>query len=130
MDDCCAATSICLMQMTALEILVKAFRRIVSILERRRITFPACRAHYPTNRTGALGDHFPVRTAFPVMQAGRRRTFTFEACSAFTHVAARRIARPPQRPLSRGFDQASCLTKPLVSYRSYRQLSGGIFLHW
>ena len=30
----------------------------------------------------------------------------------------------PRRPLSRGFDLASCLSKPLVSYRINRQLSG------
>jgi hypothetical protein len=45
--------------------------------------------------------------ASPLMQPsiGRRvgiRIVTFEACSGFTHVTARRIAQPPGRPLSRG----------------------------
>src|SRR6185437_15743874 len=41
-----------------------------------------------------------------------------------------RVLRPagllnrPRRPLSRGFDQASCPARPLVSYQSNRQLSG------
>src|SRR3954469_2902064 len=30
----------------------------------------------------------------------------------------------PRRPLSRGFDQASCPARPLVSYQINRQLSG------
>jgi hypothetical protein len=46
------------------------------------------------------------------------RTFTFEACSGFTHVTARRIARPPGRSLSRGFGPASCPTKLLVSFQT------------
>jgi hypothetical protein len=54
------------------------------------------------------------------------RDFTFEACSSFTHVTARRLLNRPRRPLSRGFDPASCPAKPLVSYQTYRQLSGWI----
>jgi hypothetical protein len=30
-----------------------------------QITFLACCAHYPVDRTGALVDFFPVRAAFP-----------------------------------------------------------------
>ena len=73
----------------------------------------------------------------PLMQPspnGRRvgiRIVTFEACSGFTRITARRIAQPPKatprlregRLLSRGFSPASYPTKPLVSYRIYRQLS-------
>jgi hypothetical protein len=42
---------------------------------------------------------------------------------------ALRVLRPvgslsrPRRPLSRGFDPASCLAKSLVSFWTYRQLS-------
>src|SRR5215831_5561490 len=56
------------------------------------------------------------------------RDFTFEACSGFTHVILRpaRLLNRPRRPLSRGFDPASCPAKPLVSYQTYRQLSGWI----
>ena len=42
-----------------------------------RTTFPACRAHYPGGSSGGI------------------RIVTFEACSGFTHVTARRIAQPP-----------------------------------
>jgi hypothetical protein len=47
---------------------------------------------------------------------GRRvgiRIVTFEACSGFTHVTARRIAQPSGYP-----------AEPLVSYQINRQLSG------
>src|SRR5262249_38164464 len=43
---------------------------------------------------------------------------------------ALRVLRPvgslsyPRSPLSRGFSPASCPAKPLVSFRTYRQLSG------
>jgi hypothetical protein len=68
--------------------------------------------------------------ASPLMQPspiGRRvgiRIVTFEACSGFTHVTARRIAQPPGRPLSRGSGPAGYPAEPLVSYRINRQLSG------
>src|SRR3954470_10516348 len=52
------------------------------------------------------------------------RIFTFEAFSGFTRVTARWIANRPRRPLSRGSSPVRCPTKPLVSYRSNRQLSG------
>ena len=51
------------------------------------------------------------------------RISPFEACSGFTHIAARRIAQPPTRPLSRGFNPGDRSPKLLVSYRTYRQLS-------
>src|SRR5260370_35142666 len=34
-------------------------------------------------------------SAFLEMRAGRRSRFPFEACSGFTHVAARQLADPP-----------------------------------
>src|SRR5262249_26709473 len=37
-----------------------------------------------------------------------------------------RLLNRPRRPLSRGFDPASYPAKPLVSYQTYRQLSGWI----
>jgi hypothetical protein len=62
-----------------------------------RTTFPTCRAHYPGGSSGVR-----VSIASPLMQPspnGRRvgiRIVTFEACSGFTHVTARRIAQPPK----------------------------------
>ena len=52
--------------------------------------------------------------------------FTFEACSGFIHVTACRVAQPPKvafvtrlRP-----GPARRRPKPLVSYQTYRRLSG------
>jgi hypothetical protein len=62
-----------------------------------RTTFPTCRAHYPGGSSGCR-----VSIASPLMQPspnGRRvgiRISTFEACSGFAHVTARRIAQPPK----------------------------------
>ena len=44
-------------------------------------------------------------------------------------VTARRIAQPPRRLLSRGFNLAGCPAKSLVSYQINRQLSGWNFPH-
>ena len=58
-----------------------------------RTTFPTCRAHYPGGSSGCLCRLLP-RITQPSPN-GRRvgiRIVTFEACSGFTHVTARRIA--------------------------------------
>jgi len=47
---------------------------------------------------------------------------TFQACSGFTRVTARRIAE--KRPLLRSSSPTGYPTKPLVSLRINRQLSG------
>src|SRR3954468_9360097 len=82
--------------------------------------------HYPSNvpcpvprriETGACVDCFPAHTAFPVSQAGRHPHLHFRGL-------LRLHARYSRRPLSRGSSPVSCPTKPLVSYRSNRQLSG------
>jgi len=48
----------------------------------------------PADQAGARVDCFPAHAAFPKWQEGIR-IVTFEACSGFTHVTARRIAQPP-----------------------------------
>src|SRR3979411_946592 len=62
-----------------------------------RTTFPTCRAHYPGGSSGcAVSIASPLTRPSP---NGRRvgiRIVTFEACSGFTHVTARRIAQPPK----------------------------------
>jgi len=60
-----------------------------------RITLPTCRATTPADRAGAPVDCFPTHAAFPKWQEVGIRIVTFEACSGFTHVTARRIAQPP-----------------------------------
>ncbi len=79
----------------------------------------------PADQAGARVDCFPAHAAFPKWQEGIR-IVTFEACSGFTHVTARRIAQPLQRPLSRGFSPSGYPVEPLVSYQINRQLSGWI----
>ena len=62
-----------------------------------RITLPACRAHYPGgSRRVRRVDCFPAHAAFPEFRRVGIRNFTFEACSGFTRVTARRIAQPPK----------------------------------
>src|SRR3954447_26081736 len=62
-----------------------------------RITFPACRAHYPGgSRRVHLSIASPLTRPSPLCRRVGIRTSTFEACSGFTHVTARRIARPPK----------------------------------
>ena len=59
------------------------------------------------------------------------RTFNFEACSGFTSITARRIARPPKGGLCHEASfrtvarpSRSSATRPIDNYL------GGIFLHW
>jgi hypothetical protein len=62
-----------------------------------RITFPACRAHYPGgSRRVRLSIASPLTRPSPLCRRVGIRTSTFEACSGFTRVTARRIARPPK----------------------------------
>ncbi len=51
----------------------------------------------PADRTGASVDYFPVHTVLPRISAGSTSSIMdFEACSGFTRVTARWIARPPE----------------------------------
>jgi len=52
------------------------------------------------------------------------RIVTFEACSGFTHVTAHRIAQPPKVTFVTRLQPSQCPTEPLVSFRTYRHLSG------
>src|SRR6266851_2973695 len=92
-----------------------------------QITFPTCRAQYPGGSNRCLSVSSPFARPSPVNRRVGIHDFTFEACSSFTRVTACRIARPPKSGLlSRGFDLASCPTKPPGSYHAYQQLHGWI----
>src|SRR4051794_8549828 len=72
-----------------------------------------------------------VRSSQVESHLGRTRLTSkapYKACSGFTRVTARWIAQPPKAAfvtrLQPGSSPVSCPTKPLVSYRSNRQLSG------
>src|SRR5438270_10190598 len=92
-----------------------------------KITFPACRAHYPGGPSRCLSVSSRLVQPSPVYRRVGIHIFTFEACSSFTRVTACRIACPPKSGLlSRGFDPTSCPTGPLSSFHVYRQLHGWI----
>ena len=62
-----------------------------------RITLPTCRAHYPDGpRWVHMSIASPSTRPSPLFRRVGIHTFTFEACSGFTHVTARRIAQPPK----------------------------------
>ena len=67
----------------------------------------------------------PCRHGLPPSGVGSAFAFTLSR-PAQTSLALRPAGslNRPRRPLSRGFDPASCPTKSLVSYRINRQLSG------
>jgi hypothetical protein len=71
-----------------------------------------------------------VSIASPLMQPspnGRRvgiRIVTFEACSGFTRVTARRIAQPPKVTFVTRLQPSGYPAKLLVSFQINRQLSG------
>src|ERR1700747_1243671 len=73
----------------------------------------------------------PSRVSLP--RKGRRvglHIVLFEACSAFTRVAACTLARSPIRdPLSEGFSHfVTSMTAPVAS--GWRRLPGGARTHW
>src|SRR6476620_4221601 len=62
-----------------------------------RITLPTCRAHYPDGpRWVHMSIASPSTRPSPLFRRVGIHTFTFEACSGFTHVTARWIAQPPK----------------------------------
>ena len=68
-------------------------------------TFRTCCCHYPGGPTDHFGCHDPTASAFARSLEARRRDFTFEACSAFTRVAARAIAPPALPEFAQSFDR-------------------------
>src|SRR6202171_999474 len=97
-----------------------------------RTTFPTCRAHYPGGSSGCACRLLP--RSYSLSPNGRRvgiRIVTFEACSGFTHVTARRIAQPPKSGLCHEAP-AQPVTRPNRSSatRSIDNSLGGFLLHW
>jgi hypothetical protein len=96
-----------------------------------RTTFPTCRAHYPGGSSGCACRLLP-RITRPSPN-GRRvgiRIVTFEACSGFTHVTARRIAQPPIGDLCHEAPtHAVTRTSRSSATGSIDNSPGGFFLH-
>jgi hypothetical protein len=78
----------------------------------------------PADRAGALVDFFPARAAFPVIQAGRHPHHHFRGLLRLHTLRPAGSLNRPKPPLSRGFSPTGYPAKPLVSYQTYRQLSG------
>ena len=90
-----------------------------------RLTFPACRAHYPGGSDRCMCRLPPCPRGLPRYTAGSASALclSMPAQASLTLRPTGSLGRP-RRPLSRGFDPASYPTKPLVSYQINRQLSG------
>jgi hypothetical protein len=90
-----------------------------------RTTLPTCRAHYPGGSNGCRCRLLPHPHGLPRYAGGSASASSLSrpAQTSLTLRPAGLLNRP-RRPLSRGFDQIGYPTKPLVSYRSNRQLSG------
>src|SRR6476660_8973655 len=98
----------------------------------RALSWCTCCRHYPGAAAGCLPrSSHPTVSAFP--GRGRRvglHIDLFEACSAFTRVAACTLARSPIRdPLSEGFRHfVSSMPAPVAS--GWSESPGGACTHW
>jgi hypothetical protein len=74
-----------------------------------------------------LSSSRPAATAFPVFAAGRLLHIAFEACSAFTHVTACRLAESPKATLFSEYfnDFVTSAVAPIATGWN-DQLPGGI----
>ncbi len=87
-----------------------------------RTTFPTCRAHYPGGSSRCACRLLPCLCSLPQM-AGRSASalVTFQACSGFTRVTARRIAQPPKVTFVTRLQP--CQLPSRAACQPYRQLS-------
>jgi hypothetical protein len=92
-----------------------------------RSTFPTCRAHYPGGSDRCICRSLPCPRGLPRNSGGSASASSLSR-PAQTSLALRPagLLNRPWRPLSRGFDATSCPATPLVSYQTYRLLSGWI----
>ena len=98
----------------------------------RALSLCTCRRHYPGAAAGCLPrSSHPAVTAFP--GRGRRvglHIDLFEACSAFTRIAACTLALSPNRDtLIEGFSHfVTSMTAPIAS--GWSESPGGACTHW
>jgi hypothetical protein len=90
-----------------------------------RTTFPTCRAHYPGGSSRCVRRLLPRSRGLPQMAGGSASALSLSG-TAQASLALRPIGSLSRlkRPLSRGSSSAGHPTKPLVSFRINRQLSG------
>jgi len=90
-----------------------------------RITFPACHAHYPGESVGGARRLLAHPCCLPRHSAGSASAISLSRpTQASLALWPAGLLDRPRRPLSRGFGPVSYPTQPLVSYQTYRQLSG------
>src|SRR6202040_201713 len=90
-----------------------------------RITFPACHAHYPGESVGGARRLLAHPCCLPRQSAGSASAISLSRpTQASLALWPAGLLDRPRRPLSRGFGPVSYPTQPLVSYQTYRQLSG------
>jgi hypothetical protein len=97
-----------------------------------RITFPTCRLHYPDEPDGCRRWLLPRRCKpSPYFRRVGVRHSPFGACSEFTHVTARWVARPPEAAFVAGLRSSR---SPDPTARQLPDLTNnclrGSFLHW
>jgi hypothetical protein len=99
--------------------------------ERTHEDFPCCTFHRFTCVLPPLPRlmchvHFTLASMTPsiflVIVANRYPRRCFEACSVFTHVAARRTCWPPTRPFQGEFQPICCLLSRPLCFRVEREL--------
>ena len=83
-----------------------------------RVALSTCRAHYPGGSERVHMSGFLPRSMQPSPLHRRVgiRIATFEACSGFTHVTARRLAQPPKATFVTGLQPTDYADKLPVSY--------------
>ena len=95
--------------------------------------FHACRRHYPGGNGRCSCRSLPNRwQPSPLLRRVGFRITRFEACSAFTRVAARMVTEPPRAALCRRSASDDVVASIIRSdcYRLERQLPGGIRTRW
>ena len=95
--------------------------------------FHACRRHYPGGNGRCSCRSLPNRwQPSPLLRRVGFRITRFEACSAFTRVAARMVTEPPRAALCRRSASDDVVASIIRSdcYRLERQLPGGLRTRW
>src|SRR5438128_2572781 len=91
------------------------------------ITFPPCRAHYPGGPDGCARRLLPHLCGLPRIAGGSASASSLSRpAQALLTLRPAGLLDRPRRPLSRGFSVTSYPATLLVSYQTYRQLSGWI----
>ena len=93
-----------------------------------RTTFPTCRAHYPGGSSGCACRLLPCSCSLPQMAGGSASALSLSRpAQASLKLRPAGLLSHPRRPLSQSSNPARYQAKSLVSYQTYRLLSGWDF---